>query len=133
MRHTEFSGEQLDRYLAITDQAAASWMKYFPEKTLYSPTYWHLFCGMFKTRHEQITKGEAAEFLKAAQIKSSVTQAKVIEQAKKLGYVVETRSKKDKRSVILGMTPKLHKKMEAYLSETLSLLIGGLKNVRPNR
>lgn len=128
----KFTSDQLDQYMELTDRASAAWIRHFPEKAAYSPEYWHLFCGMFKKRHEEITKGEALEFLNAARIKSPVTKAKVIEAAKRLGYIVERRSEKDKRSVILSMTPRLRNNMEAYLGETLALLTDGLRHLQRN-
>ena len=63
--------------------------------------------GLYKNRKQAITKGEAAEFLNAAQIKSPATRAKVIAGAIKLGYVSEHKSQVDKRANSGQMTPKL--------------------------
>ena len=84
-----YSEKQLDHYLAIMDRVAELWLQQFPERAAYSPGYWHLFMGLYKNRKQAITKGEAAEFLNAAQIKSPATRAKVIAGAIKLGYVSE--------------------------------------------
>jgi len=80
-----YSEQQLDHYLAIMDRVAELWVQQFPERAAYSPGYWHLFMGLYKNRKQAITKGEAAEFLTAAQIKSPATRAKVIAGAIKLG------------------------------------------------
>ena len=88
-----YSEKQLDHYLAIMDCVAELWWQKFPERAAYSPGYWHLFMGLYKNRKQAITKGEAAEFLNAAQIKSPATRAKVIAGAIKLGYVSEQKSK----------------------------------------
>jgi hypothetical protein len=70
-----YSEKQLDHYLAIMDRVAELWLQKFPERAAYSPGYWHLFMGLYKNRKQAITKGEAAEFLNAAQIKSPATRA----------------------------------------------------------
>ena len=100
-----YSEKQLDHYLAIMDRVAELWLQKFPERAAYSPGYWHLFMGLYKNRKQAITKGEAAEFLNAAQIKSPATRAKVIAGAIKLGYVSEQKSKVDKSDdVIIRIT-----------------------------
>ena len=124
-----YSEKQLDHYLEIMDCVAELWWQQFPERAAYSPGYWHLFMGLYKNRKQAITKGEAAEFLNAAQIKSPATRAKVIAGAIKLGYVSEQKSKVDKRANLVTMTPKLERKMKEYLSESLQAMSEALKSI----
>ena len=126
---TVYSEQQLDHYLAIMDRVAELWVQQFPERTTYSPGYWHLFMGLYKNRKHAITKGEAAEFLTAAQIKSPATRAKVIAGAIKLGYVSEQKSKVDKRANLVKMTPKLEQKMQEYLLASLQAMSEALKSI----
>ena len=126
---TGYSEQQLDHYLAIMDRVAELWVQQFPERATYSPGYWHLFMGLYKHRKHAITKGEAAEFLTAAQIKSPATRAKVIAGAIKLGYVSEQKSKVDKRANLVNMTPKLERKMQAYLSASLQAMSEALQSI----
>src|SRR5262245_59241569 len=127
-----YSEKQLDHYLAIMDRVAELWWQKFPERAVYSPGYWHLFMGLYKNRKQNITKGEAAEFLNAAQIKSPATRAKVIAGAIKLGYVSEQKSKVDKRANLVRMTPKLEKNIRDYLSEALQTILEALKSIKSN-
>ena len=124
-----YSEKQLDHYLAIMDRVAELWLQQFPERAAYSPGYWHLFMGLYKNRKQAITKGEAAEFLNAAQIKSPATRAKVIAGAINLGYVSEQKSNVDKRANLVTMTPKLERKMKEYLSESLQAMSEALKSI----
>jgi len=126
---TGYSEQQLDHYLAIMDRVAELWVQQFPERATYSPGYWHLFMGLYKHRKHAITKGEAAEFLTAAQIKSPATRAKVIAGAIKLGYVSEQKSNVDKRANLVKMTPKLEHKMQAYLSASLQAMSEALQSI----
>ena len=128
MRHA-YSEQQLDHYLAIMDRIAELWWQQFPERAVYSPGYWHLFMGLYKNRKHAITKGEAAEFLTAAQIKSPATRAKVIAGAIKLGYVSEQQSQVDKRANLVTMTPKLEQKMQEYLSASLQAMSEALRSI----
>ena len=105
-----YSEKQLDHYLEIMDRVAELWLQKFPERAAYSPGYWHLFMGLYKNRKQAITKGEAAEFLNAAQIKSPATRAKVIAGAIKLGYVSE-------------------QKMQEYLSASLQAMSEALQSI----
>ena len=125
-----YSEQQLDHYLAIMDRIAELWWQQFPERAVYSPGYWHLFMGLYKNRTQAITKGEAAEFLNAAQIKSPATRAKVIAGAIKLGYVSEQKSQVDKRANLVTMTPKLERKMQEYLSESLQAMSEALQSIQ---
>ena len=125
----DFSEKQLDRYLEMMDRVAGLWLQKFPERAVYSPGYWHLFMGLYKHRKQQITKGEAAEFLNAAQIKSPATRAKVIAGSIKLGYVSEQKSKVDKRANLVKMTPKLEQKMQEYLSASLQAMSEALQSI----
>ena len=127
-----YSEKQLDHYLEIMDRVAELWLQKFPERAAYSPGYWHLFMGLYKNRKQAITKGEAAEFLNAAQIKSPATRAKVIAGAIKLGYVSEQKSKVDKRANLVRMTPKLEKNIRDYLSEALQTISEELKSLNSN-
>jgi DNA-binding MarR family transcriptional regulator len=131
MRH-DYSEQQLDQYLEMMDRVAGLWLQKFPERAVYSPGYWHLFMGLYKNRHHDITKGEAAEFLTAAQIKSPATRAKVIAGAIKLGYVSEQKSTVDKRANLVRMTPKLQKNIQEYLSEALQVMSEALKSINNN-
>ena len=124
-----YSEQQLDHYLAIMDRIAELWWQQFPERAAYSPGYWHLFMGLYKNRKQAITKGEAAEFLNAAQIKSPATRAKVIAGAIKLGYVSEHKSPVDKRANLVQMTPKLERKIQEYLSEALQTMAEALQSI----
>ena len=124
-----YSEQQLDHYLAIMDRVAELWVQQFPERATYSPGYWHLFMGLYKNRQHAITKGEAAEFLTAAQIKSPATRAKVIAGAIKLGYVSEQQSQVDKRANLVTMTPKLEQKMQEYLSASLQVMSEALQSI----
>ena len=124
-----YSEQQLDHYLAIMDRIAELWWQQFPERAVYSPGYWHLFMGLYKNRKHAITKGEAAEFLTAAQIKSPATRAKVIAGAIKLGYVSEQQSQVDKRANLVTMTPKLERKMQEYLSASLQAMSEALQSI----
>ena len=124
-----YSEKQLDHYLEIMDRVAELWLQKFPERAAYSPGYWHLFMGLYKNRKQAITKGEAAEFLNAAQIKSPATRAKVIAGAIKLGYVSEQKSKVDKRANLVNMTPQLERKMQEYLAESLQAMSEALKSI----
>ena len=126
---TGYSEQQLDHYLAIMDRVAELWVQQFPERATYSPGYWHLFMGLYKHRKHAITKGEAAEFLTAAQIKSPATRAKVIAGAIKLGYVSEQKSNVDKRANLVKMTPKLEQKMQEYLSASLQAMSEALQRI----
>ena len=126
---TGYSEQQLDHYLAIMDRVAELWVQQFPERATYSLGYWHLFMGLYKHRKHAITKGEAAEFLTAAQIKSPATRAKVIAGAIKLGYVSEQKSNVDKRANLVKMTPKLEHKMQAYLSASLQAMSEALQSI----
>jgi DNA-binding MarR family transcriptional regulator len=128
----DFSEKQLDRYLDMMDRVAGLWLQKFPERAVYSPGYWHLFMGLYKNRQQNITKGEAAEFLNAAQIKSPATRAKVIAGAIKLGYVSEQKSKVDKRANLVRMTPKLESNIRDYLSEALQTIVEALKSIHSN-
>ena len=128
----DFSDKQLDRYLDMMDRVAGLWLQKFPERAVYSPGYWHLFMGLYKNRKQNITKGEAAEFLNAAQIKSPATRAKVIAGAIKLGYVSEQKSKVDKRANLVRMTPKLESNIRAYLAEALQTIAEALKSIHSN-
>jgi DNA-binding MarR family transcriptional regulator len=130
--HKDYSETQLDQYLELLDRVAGLWGQKFPERAVYSPGYWHLFMGLYKNRHHDITKGAAAEFLQAAQIKSPATRAKVIAGAIKLGYVSEQKSPVDKRANMVRMTPKLERKIQAYLSEALQVMSEGLKSITNN-
>jgi DNA-binding MarR family transcriptional regulator len=124
-----YSEQQLDHYLAIMDRIAELWWQQFPERAVYSPGYWHLFMGLYKNRKHAITKGEAADFLTAAQIKSPATRAKVIAGAIKLGYVSEQKSQVDKRANLVTMTPKLERKMQEYLSASLQVMSEALQSI----
>jgi len=126
---TVYSEQQLDHYLAILDRVAELWVQQFPERATYSPGYWHLFMGLYKNRKQAITKGEAAEFLNAAQIKSPATRAKVIAGAIKLGYVSEQKSNVDKPANLVKMTPKLEQKMQEYLSASLQAMSEALQSI----
>ena len=126
---TVYSEQQLDHYLESLDRVAALWWQKFPERAAYSPGYWHLFMGLYKNRTHAITKGEAAEFLKAAQIKSPATRAKVIAGAIKLGYVSEHKSPVDKRANLVQMTPKLERKIQEYLSEALQTMSEAVQRI----
>ena len=126
---TVYSEQQLDHYLAIMDRIAELWWQQFPERAVYSPGYWHLFMGLYKNRKHAITKGEAAEFLTAAQIKSPATRAKVIAGAIKLGYVSAQQSQVDKRANLVTMTPKLERKMQEYLSASLQVMSEALQSI----
>ena len=128
----DFSEKQLDRYLDMMDRVTGLWLQKFPERAVYSPGYWHLFMGLYKHRKQHITKGEAAEFLNAAQIKSPATRAKVIAGAIKLGYVSEQKSKVDKRANLVRMTPKLERNIRDYLSEALQTISEELKSINSN-
>jgi DNA-binding MarR family transcriptional regulator len=129
---TDYSEKQLDQYLEMLDRVAGLWSQKFPERAVYSPGYWHLFMGLYKNRKQDITKGAAAEFLNAAQIKSPATRAKVIAGAIKLGYVSEQKSNVDKRANLVRMTPKLQKNIKAYLSEALQVMSEELKSITNN-
>ena len=124
-----YSEQQLDHYLALMDRIAELWWQQFPERAVYSPGYWHLFMGLYKNRKHAITKGEAAEFLTAAQIKSPATRAKVIAGAIKLGYVSEQKSNVDKRANLVTMTPKLEQTMQEYLSASLQVMSEALQSI----
>ena len=126
---TVYSEQQLDHYLESMDRVAALWWQKFPERAAYSPGYWHLFMGLYKNRAHAITKGEAAEFLNAAQIKSPATRAKVIAGAIKLGYVSEHKSPVDKRANLVQMTPKLERKIQEYLAEALQTMSEALQSI----
>jgi DNA-binding MarR family transcriptional regulator len=53
----------------------------------------------------------------------------VIAGAIKLGYVSEQKSKVDKRANLVKMTPKLERKMQEYLSESLQAMSEALKSI----
>jgi len=129
---TDYSEKQLDQYLELLDRVAGLWVQKFPERAVYSPGYWHLFMGLYKNRQHDITKGAAAEFLTAAQIKSPATRAKVIAGAIKLGYVSEQKSPVDKRANVVRMTPKLQKNIQEYLSEALQVMSDALQSINNN-
>jgi DNA-binding MarR family transcriptional regulator len=129
---TDYNEQQLDQYLEMLDRVAGLWAQKFPERAVYSPGYWHLFMGLYKHRNHDITKGEAAEFLQAAQIKSPATRAKVIAGAIKLGYVSEQKSHRDKRANVVRMTPKLQKNIQAYLAEALQAMSEELQRITHN-
>jgi len=48
-----YSEKQLDHYLEIMDRVAELWLQKFPERATYSPGYWHLFMGLYKTGNKQ--------------------------------------------------------------------------------
>src|SRR5216684_4336225 len=104
-----YSEKQLDHYLEIMDRVAELWLQKFPERAAYSPGYWHLFMGVYKNRKEEITKGEAAEFLNPAQINSPATRANLIAGGIKLGHLSAQKSKGHTRANLVTLPPKLQR------------------------
>jgi DNA-binding MarR family transcriptional regulator len=128
----KYNDGQRDISLEMMNAFGGIWAKVFTERDAYSTYFWHLFRGLYERRNEEISKKIAKEILRPA-AESGVTQEKIIERAKSMGYVSIVDSKTDRRSKAVKMTPKLEKKMRQYIDETIRVMEEGIKKIEKNK
>lgn len=117
----EYNHDQRREYLEMTDRIGAGWLEVFQGNTdFYSAVYWDLLTGIWR-RDGPVRKTDALNSMTA--IRSAHTAGKYVEAALAQGLLVEEDNPEDARSKLLGLSPEMKDKLDAFFD----LAVGELR------
>ena len=118
----DFTPEERQLYLAMIDQVGAAWIDVFEGDTeFYSAAYWDLLTEIWRAPGP-VRKTDALKFMKA--IKSAHTAGKYIDEAVRVGLIVETDNPKDARSKLLTLSPEMRERLDRFFDRALAQVLG---------
>ena len=124
-----FTPEERQLYLAMIDQVGTAWIDVFEGDTeFYSAAYWDLLTEIWRSPGP-VRKTDALKFMKA--IKSAHTAGKYIDEAVRVGLIVESDNPKDARSKLLRLAPDMRKRLDRFFDRALAQVITTSKSLGP--
>ena len=118
----DFTPDERQLYLAMIDQVGAAWIDVFEGDTeFYSAAYWDLLTEIWRAPGP-VRKTDALKFMKA--IKSAHTAGKYIDEAVRVGLIVETDNPKDARSKLLTLSPEMRGRLDRFFDRALAQVLG---------
>ncbi len=124
-----FTPEERQLYLTMIDQVGTAWIDVFEGDTeFYSAAYWDLLTEIWRSPGP-VRKTDALKFMKA--IKSAHTAGKYIDEAVRVGLIVESDNPKDARSKLLTLSPEMRGRLDRFFDRALSLVVETGKEVEP--
>ena len=124
-----FTPEERRLYLAMIDRVGAAWIDVFEGNTeFYSAAYWDLLTEIWRSPGP-VRKTDALKFMKA--IKSAHTAGKYIDEAVRVGIVLESDNPKDARSKLLSLSPEMRARLDDFFDKALDLVVATGGRVAP--
>ena len=124
-----FTPEERRLYLAMIDQVGTAWIDVFEGDTeFYSAVYWDLLTEIWRSPGP-VRKTDALKFMKA--IKSAHTAGKYIDEAVRVGLIVESDNPRDARSKLLSLSPDMRERLDDFFDKALALVIETGQEVAP--
>ena len=122
-----FTPEERQLYLTMIDQVGTAWIDVFEGDTeFYSAAYWDLLTEIWRSPGP-VRKTDALKFMKA--IKSAHTAGKYIDEAVRVGLIVENDNPRDARSKLLTLSPEMRGRLDRFFDRALALVIETGKEV----
>ena len=122
-----FTPEERQLYLTMIDQVGTAWIDVFEGDTeFYSAAYWDLLTEIWRSPGP-VRKTDALKFMKA--IKSAHTAGKYIDEAVRVGLIVENDNPKDARSKLLTLSPEMRGRLDRFFDRALALVVETGKEV----
>ena len=116
----DFNQEQHEEYLRMTERVGEHWLEVFRNDTeFWSAVYWDLFTKLWQS-HGPVRKTDALRYMTA--VKSAHTAGKYLETAIGRGLVEERDNPDDARSKLVGLSPDLRQRLDAFLDRAVGEL-----------
>ena len=116
-----YTPEERRLYLAMIDQVGTAWIDVFEGNTeFYNAAYWDLLTEIWRSP-DPVRKTDALKFMKA--IKSAHTAGKYIEEAVRVGLILESDNPRDARSKLLSLSPDMRGRLDRFFDKALALVV----------
>ena len=127
----DFTPRQRRRYLSMLDRVGENWVEVFDGNTeFYSSAYWDLLTEVWRV-DSPVRKTDALRFMKA--IKSAHTAGKYIEEAVRVGILIESDNPEDARSRLLTLSDAMRERLDRFFDKTLSEVLATAHEIGAER
>jgi hypothetical protein len=126
----KYNNNQHRVYLRMIDHIGRMWLEVFGENTeFYSAQYWALFTTVWKS-DAPIKKTDALRSITG--VRSTHTAAKYLGSAIAQNLLFETDNPADARSKLVGLTPEMRGRLDAFFDQAVGELRRAMRAVDSN-